>query len=157
MPLGWGHSWRATASVVPGFLAKEAVIGALATTYGIKENHQSNTKSEFISDLAIQGVSLKDATIQSGKMIISGIIPGVFSWEKDNDTTLITAIKKDFTPLTAISFMIFNLLLMSCTAVMGAIKHEFGGKFLLITLAITGGTAYTISFIVFQIGRLFVL
>ena len=157
MPLGWGHSWRATASVVPGFLAKEAVIGALATTYGIKENHQSNTKSEFISDLAIQGVSLKDATIQSGKMIISGIIPGVFSWEKDNDTTLITAIKKDFTPLTAISFMIFNLLLMSCTAVMGAIKYEFGGKFLLITLAITGGTAYTISFIVFQIGRLFVL
>lgn len=155
VPLGWGNSWRATASVVPGFLAKEAVIGALATTYGIQENNQSNKNTNFISDVISQGFALKDTMIQSGKMIISGIIPGVFSWEKNKNTRLIIAIKKDFTPLTAMSFMVFNLLLMSCTAVMGAIKQEFGGKFLLFTLAITGSTAYIVSFIVFQVGKLY--
>ncbi len=151
VPLGWGSSWRATAAVVPGFLAKEAVVGALMTTYNVQENEERK-KTTFFQDLSSQVILFKDAILQSGKMMLSGIVPGVFKWE-NNERPLVSSLQKDFTPLTAFSFMVFNLLLMSCTAVMGAIRQEFGVKFLLRALFITGGTAYMVSLIVFQVGR----
>lgn len=152
-PLGWGTSWRATAAVVPGFLAKEAVVGALMSTYNIEVKKDKKEESTLLTDISFQAISLKDACIQSGKAIVSGIIPGVFD-VKIRDTPLTSSLNKDFTPLTAFSFMVFNLLLMSCTAVMGAVRQEFGTKFLLTTLCITGGTAYLVSLFVFQFGRL---
>ncbi len=114
VPLGWGNSWEAVASVIPGFLAKEAVIGALTTAYGV----------------------------QSEKM------------ENKPNVSLHNALKKDFTPLTAFSFLVFNLLLMSCTAVMGAVRQEFGLKYLFFTFGMTFLTAYGSSFAVYQAGRL---
>lgn len=152
IPLGWGKSWRATAAVVPGFLAKEAVVGALMTTYNIQEHKEQKKKTTFLQDISYQIISLKDATLQSGTMMLSGIVPGVFKWE-NNEKPLTSSLGNDFTPLTAYSFMVFNLLLMSCTAVMGAVRQEFGAKFLLTTLLITGGTAYVVSLFVFQLGK----
>ncbi len=153
-PLGWGNSWRATASIIPGFLAKEAVIGALATTYNIPAPAPDTSGVVFISELVNQGVTLKDAVIESGTSIASGIVPGVFANGDPQNGALVSAIRKDFTPLAAASFLVFNLLLMSCTAVMGAIKQEFGMKFLLFTLVLTGSTAYVVSFAVYQLGIL---
>lgn len=152
LPLGWGNSWRATAAVVPGFLAKEAVVGALMTTYNVQEHKKQEKKTTLIQDILDQITSFKDATLLSGKMMLSGIIPGVFKWE-NNEKPLVSALGNDFTPLTAFSFMVFNLLLMSCTAVMGAVRQEFGAKFLITALLITGGTAYMISLFVYQLGR----
>lgn len=153
VPLGWGTSWRATAAVVPGFLAKEAVVGALMTTYNVGGDTAAPTYTTITHALMDQGIALKDAAIQSGKMIATGVIPGVFEWE-ETKTPLTSSLQKDFTPLTALSFMVFNLLLMSCTAVMGAVKQEFGGKFLFLSLIITGSTAYVVSMFIYQFGRL---
>jgi len=152
-PLGWGTSWRATAAVVPGFLAKEAVVGALMTTYNVESDTPSPVTMNILSAFIDQLILLKDAVIQSGKRIITGVVPGVFEWE-ETKTPLSFLLQRDFTPLTALSFMVFNLLLMSCTAVMGAVKQEFGGKFLFLSLIITGGTAYTVSLLVYQFGRI---
>ncbi len=151
-PLGWGNSWRATASIIPGFLAKEAVIGALATTYDIAAPAPDASGVVFISELINQGISLKEAIIESGTSIASGIVPGVFVNGDPQNGALVSALRTDFTPLAAASFLVFNLLLMSCTAVMGAIKQEFGMKFLLFTLVLTGSTAYIVSFAVYQLG-----
>lgn len=153
IPLGWGSSWRATAAVVPGFLAKEAVVGALMTTYNVEDEAPSPAFTNILYALFDQLILLKDAALQSGRRIVTGIIPGVFEWE-DTRTPLSSLLQKDFTPLTALSFMIFNLLLMSCTAVMGAVKQEFGGKFLFLSLLITGSTAYVVSLLVYQFGRI---
>lgn len=152
-PLGWGTSWRATAAVVPGFLAKEAVVGALMTTYNVESDIPSPVTMNILSSFVDQLISLKDAVIQSGKRIITGVVPGVFEWE-ETKTPLSSLLQRDFTPLTALSFMVFNLLLMSCTAVMGAVKQEFGGKFLFLSLIITGSTAYVVSLVVYQLGRI---
>lgn len=153
VPLGWGTSWRATAAVVPGFLAKEAVVGALMTTYNVEGDTPPPTSPHILSAFIDQLVSLKDAVIQSGKRIATGLVPGVFEWE-ETKTPLASLLHKDFTPLTALSFMVFNLLLMSCTAVMGAVKQEFGGKFLFLSLIITGSTAYIMSLFIYQFGRI---
>ena len=61
----------------------------------------------------------------------------------------------DFGPITAYSFMIFQLLCAPCFAAIGAIKREMGsGKWTAITIAYMCGFAYTISLIVYQIGGL---
>ena len=61
----------------------------------------------------------------------------------------------DFGPITAYSFMIFQLLCAPCFAAIGAIKREMGsGKWTAITIAYMCGFAYAISLIVYQLGGL---
>ena len=61
-----------------------------------------------------------------------------------------------FTPLTAYSFMIFNLLCAPCFAAMGAIRREMNNtKWTLASIGYMCLFAYVISLIVFQIGGLF--
>ena len=67
-----------------------------------------------------------------------------------------TVVGQAFTPLTAYSFMIFNLLCAPCFAAMGAIKREMNNsKWTLATIGYMCGFAYVVSLIVFQIGGLF--
>ncbi len=64
-------------------------------------------------------------------------------------------VAKDFTALTAYSFMIFQLLCAPCFAAMGAIKREMNnGKWTLAAIGYMTGFAYVISMIVYQIGGL---
>ncbi len=61
----------------------------------------------------------------------------------------------DFGPVTAYSFMIFQLLCAPCFAAMGAIKREMhSAKWTAITIAYMCGFAYAISMIVYQLGGL---
>lgn len=60
---------------------------------------------------------------------------------------------KDFTALSAFSFMLFNLLCAPCFAAMGAIKREMNSsKWTLFAIAYLCVFAYSISFIVYQFG-----
>ena len=62
----------------------------------------------------------------------------------------------DFGPVTAYSFMIFQLLCAPCFAAIGAIKREMhSGKWTAITIGYMCGFAYVISLIVYQLGGLF--
>ena len=62
----------------------------------------------------------------------------------------------DFGPVTAYSFMIFQLLCAPCFAAIGAIRREMGNvKWTAITIGYMCGFAYAISMIVYQIGGLF--
>ena len=66
-----------------------------------------------------------------------------------------TLIAADFGPVTAYSFMIFQLLCAPCFAAIGAIKREMGsGKWTAITIGYMCGFAYAVSLIVYQIGGL---
>ena len=61
----------------------------------------------------------------------------------------------DFGPVTAYSFMIFQLLCAPCFAAIGAIKREMHStKWTAITIAYMCGFAYAISLIVYQLGGL---
>ena len=64
-------------------------------------------------------------------------------------------IKADFGPITAYSFMIFQLLCAPCFAAMGAIKREMGNaRWTAATIAYMCGFAYALSMIVYQLGGL---
>ncbi len=62
----------------------------------------------------------------------------------------------DFGPVTAYSFMIFQLLCAPCFAAIGAIRREMhSGKWTAITIGYMCGFAYAVSMIVYQFGGLF--
>ncbi len=65
-------------------------------------------------------------------------------------------VANDFGPVTAYSFMIFNLLCAPCFAAIGAIRREMNSaKWTWGTIGYMCGFAYLISMIVYQIGGLF--
>src|SRR5690554_416986 len=62
-----------------------------------------------------------------------------------------------FTPLVALSFLIFILIYFPCVAVIAAIKKEAGSwKWAMFTIFYTTALAWIMSFAVYQIGSLFV-
>lgn len=64
--------------------------------------------------------------------------------------------REAFTPLSAYSFLIFNLLCAPCFAAMGAIKREMNSaKWTLFAIGYQCVFAYVIALIVYQLGALF--
>jgi ferrous iron transport protein B len=85
------------------------------------------------------------------------IIPGINlmgTTAEAEDTALSLALRKQFTPLSALALLVFVLLYVPCVATLGAIRHEFGRSW-----AITSGLyqtllAWVAALIVYQVGRL---
>jgi len=65
--------------------------------------------------------------------------------------------KQVFSPLIALSFLIFILIYFPCVAVVAAIKKESGSwKWALFTIGYTTGLAWLMSFVVYQVGSLLI-
>lgn len=64
--------------------------------------------------------------------------------------------QKVFTPLVAFGLMLFVLIYFPCVAVIAAIKKESDIKWAIFTMIYTTGIAWMASFLVFQIGSLFI-
>ena len=60
-----------------------------------------------------------------------------------------------FDPIVAYSFMLFILLYFPCIAALAAIRREAGTKWMIFEIFYTTGVAWLISFIFFQVARLF--
>jgi ferrous iron transport protein B len=84
--------------------------------------------------------------------------------EESGNAHLIKQIQNDtypdgtpvFTPLTAISFLIFTLVYFPCVAVIAAIRKESASwKWAAFTIFYTTGLAYFLSLIIYQTGQLF--
>jgi ferrous iron transport protein B len=66
-------------------------------------------------------------------------------------------IAASFTTVSAFAYMAFNLLCMPCFAAVGTIKREMGSwKWTLRTIAFQMVTAWVVSFLIYQIGSLFI-
>ena len=108
-----GLDWRAGVSLVPGFVAKEIVVGSLGVLY-------------------YEGKSADETS-----------------------TGLISSIKKNFTPLTALVFMLFTLLYVPCLATVGVIRRETGSwKWALFSIGYSLVLAYVVCLLVYQVGRI---
>ena len=75
----------------------------------------------------------------------------------EDDANLLAAIAQHYTPISAYSFMVFNLLCAPCFAAMGAIKREMNnGKWTLAAIGYMCGFAYLVALIIYQLGGLLV-
>ena len=171
-PLGCGN-WEASGSLITGFIAKEVVVGTMSQIYGSEEEAAAVTEAveeatpgeveeeeatpTFFEDLGGIVTSFIDATVDTVKTVIS-IIPGVDliggEEEEEGDTALLTGLQQNFTPLSAVAFMVFVLLYTPCMVAIAAQRAEFGTKWMLFGAGYLLILAWVVSVIVYQGGRL---
>ena len=168
---GWSFIKRAgtiilASSIILWFLQG---FGFVDGQFGMVEDNNSSILAAIGSAVCIIFAPLGFGDWQSAVAVFTGLIAkenvvstlGVLfhiAGEVDeNSPELWTAVAAHYTPLTAYSFMIFNLLCAPCFAAMGAIKREMNNwKWTLGAIGYMCGLAYVVSFIVYQIGSLFV-
>ena len=94
----------------------------------------------------LSGLIAKEAVVSTLQVLYAAPDTGV----------LVGMLPQHFSPLSAYSFLVFTLLYPPCVAAMAAIRRELGSrKHLWMSIGIQMGTAYVVSLIVYQIGRLF--
>ncbi|MDR1699374.1 MAG: ferrous iron transport protein B [Prevotellaceae bacterium] len=105
----------------------------------------------------ISGVAAKEIVVSTLNIIYTGEDTG------GNENLLIKRMKADayedgkpvFTPLVALSLILFVLLYFPCVAAITAVKNETGSwRWAFFVMGYTLALAWTVSFIVFQTGRL---
>ncbi len=122
-----GFDWKMTISILSGIAAKEIVVSTLAVLYLVDENVQ--TQSASLID------KLQNQTHTDGPKMGEPV----------------------FTPLVALSFMLFVLLYFPCIGVIAAISRESGSwKWGMFTVFYTTMIAWLVSFAVYQIGSLII-
>jgi len=154
-PLGFGN-WETGGALVTGFMAKEIVVSTMSQIYLGGEETQIVEETTFGEDLIGIGQGFVDATVSSGKILLS-IIPGVNLMDEEaegEDTALSIALRNSFTPLSAVALLVFVLLYVPCVATLGAIKHEFGNSWAVTSAVYQTAVAWIAAFIVYQGGRL---
>lgn len=153
-PLGFGE-WRPTVGVATGWIAKEMVVVTMAQLYDdaspeYLEEYFSKYDSDKLEEWGFEdGVYDEEAAFE--------IYSEVVLWEGEDEGALVSMKDDIKTKPAAYSYMVFNLLCMPCFAAVGAMKKE------LKTIKSTAGavgvqmlTAYIVSFIIYNIGMLFI-
>ena len=154
-PLGFDN-WETGGALVTGFMAKEIVVSTMSQIYlgeGEAEIPETTTLGE---DLLGIGQGFLEATISSGKILLS-IIPGVNLVDEDaerEDTALSIALRNHFSPLSAAALLVFVLLYVPCVATLGAIKHEFGTSWAVTSAVYQTVVAWFVALLVYQGGHL---
>ena len=94
----------------------------------------------------------------AAKEVIVSTMGTLYSIEEagEQSSPLKTALSKNYTPLVGYNFMLFTLLYFPCLAAMVIFRREAGTKEMLFQMGYTLLLAWTVSFLVFQIGRLFI-
>jgi ferrous iron transport protein B len=154
LPLGFGNRWEPVAAILPGFMAKEMVVGTLGVVLSVQQEPAKQGNTSFSQDLLAQGQSFLNAGQKAISSISGNLLPAPFVLDAGSDSPLTAKIREAFTPLSAFSYMVFNLLLLSCISVVGAVVHEFGRSYMGFILFLTCGTAYTVAALVYNGGLL---
>ncbi len=152
-PLGFGN-WETGGALVTGFMAKEIVVSTMSQIYLDDEEAQSSEPTSLSEDLVGIGGGFVDAVLSSGRILLS-IIPGVNLVDEDTeseDTVLSIALRERFTPLSAVSLLVFVLLYVPCVATLGAIKHEFGASWAVTSAVYQTAVAWIVAFLVYRAG-----
>jgi ferrous iron transport protein B len=156
-PLGFG-TWEAASALLTGVIAKEIVVGTMAEIYAPEAAEEDAAEAPTLGeDLREMAVSLGGAFTQAGANVVStfGVSGMSFEAEEEGPAGLADAVKAAFTPLTALSFMLFVLLYMPCVVVAIAMRQEFGGwKWFGVAFAYQTALAWSVALLVFQGGRL---
>lgn len=154
-PLGFGN-WESGGALVSGFMAKEIVVSTMSQIYLGDAEPVESEPTTFSEDLTTIGKGFVEATVSSGKILLS-ILPGVNLVDESaesEDTVLSLALRDHFSLLGALSLLVFVLLYVPCVATLGAIKHEFGASWAVTSAIYQTAVAWIVAFIVYQTGLL---
>lgn len=167
-PTGFGDRWETVAAIPPSIAAKEVVVGFLAQALPLAEEAEAEeeiAETTFGEDLMEQvkgfGGAVKDSVVGMLSLDVEGLFTTPDAEEIEEEGRGIVQAtanlwpNDELAPLRAYSFMVFILLVVPCVATLGAIKHEFGWRYLGFVVSIMLVVPYIASTLVFQIGKLF--
>jgi ferrous iron transport protein B len=159
-PAGFGE-WEQSGALLTGFVAKEVVVSTMAQLYAVEGEEEATGDPGFVDDLSEIGSSFVEATVDTFKAIPGVVGLDFFDLEVEGDTSLQTAVRGSFEEssggygsLAALGFMVFVLLYTPCMAAVGAFRHEFGTKWMWVSVIGQFLIAWVGAIVVFQGGKL---
>ncbi len=98
---------------------------------------------------AVAGLAAKENIVSTLNILLNA---------EDAGAEFAEAVSKVFNPVSGYSYAVFNILCAPCVAAIGAIHREMGSlKWTLIATGYQTLLAYSVSFVIYQIGRVVVL
>jgi ferrous iron transport protein B len=163
-PLGFG-SWETSGALVTGFVAKEVVVATLIQTYAVETEvvAEEAEPTSFGADLLGIVTSFFTATSDALRALpsIIGIDLSAAEAEEEAPGGLNAAIESGFAAssgghgaLAALAFLVFVLLYTPCMVATAAARHEFGNRWMWLSIVGQFAVAWLAALIVFQGGRL---
>ncbi len=143
--------WRLVGSLIPGFIAKEVVIGSLAVSYLGGEAVQSIGFLEGVRTILSAFGTAVFETLKGIPALF--YLPGVELTASGGK--LGEVMRQVLTPRSALAYMVFVLLYTPCVATVSAIRQEFGGKWATVSVAYQLLTAFVVSWMVYAASGLF--
>ncbi|MBR5876529.1 MAG: 50S ribosome-binding GTPase [Akkermansia sp.] len=168
-PLGWGD-WKPAVATITGFIAKENVVATLGLLYPAPEDDEQATEDAPTDELprtadigkanALSALTMAlwqtNATARDAKPVE---IDTAEEEEDENAEAIGVAANVNaagaFTALSAVSFLLFNILCAPCFAACGAIRREMNSaRWTWLAIGFMCIWAYIVSFCTYQIGTL---
>ncbi len=150
-PLGFGN-WQAAGSLATGLVAKEVVVSSMAVIYLGDEPAAPPQSVDVAADLRAVVVGFGQAVADSVRIVLS-MIPGVDLLGDEPaqaNTALSQALQANFTPASALAFLVFVLLYAPCVATLGALRSEFGGRWMAFSFVYLLALAWIAGFVTYQ-------
>lgn len=142
--------WHLAGALVPGFVAKEVVVGSLAVSYfGASGEVASLTLGSGLEQIA---VSFMEAIIDTFKAVFQ--LFGLVSFGDDSDggsAGLAAKILTCASPRAILAYMVYVLLYMPCVGTLSALKTEFGWKWTGFSIAYSLIVAWILAVIVYHL------
>ncbi|MFC6748230.1 nucleoside recognition domain-containing protein [Deinococcus aquaticus] len=150
-PLGFGN-WQATGALVPGFIAKEVVVGTLGQIY-LGEQAAAPAPLGLVAGITQTLGAAWDAVKASVSALPTVLALPSLSADAsaDTQTPLAAALARAFTPASGLAYLVFVLLYTPCIATVGAMAQEHGRRVAWVTVAYQLATAWIVGLIVYQI------
>ncbi len=150
-PIGIDN-WKATTSLIPAFLAREIVISSMGTIYtsaeGIEPQEEGFDAAEAFKEQVVGlGLAFRDALGSLFTLSITSLQVE----EEEGEDTLRELIRRDFTPASAMSFMVFILIYTSCLGTYAVMVREIGKLRATLFLGYSFVMAWLVGFVVYRL------
>jgi ferrous iron transport protein B len=159
-PLGIGD-WEQSGSLLSGFVAKEVVVSTMAQLYVTEVETTPDATNSFVADLAEIGTTFLEAGADTVRALPRVIGIDFLGFSDTSDSRLHAAVSASFDESSnghgrpaALGFMVFVLLYTPCMAAVGAFRHEFGTRWMWVSVIGQFAIAWLGAFLAYQGGRL---
>ncbi len=155
-PLGFGN-WQATGALVPGFIAKEVVVGTLGQIYLGEQSAPPSALGVLAGakEVAVGTWTAVTSSLAALPTVIALPQLGAGVTSTEQQSPLAGALARAFSPAAGLAYLVFVLLYTPCIATVGAIAAEHGRRVAWVTVAYQLACAWLLALITFQIARFF--
>jgi ferrous iron transport protein B len=148
-PLGI-EDWRLVGALVPGFVAKEVVVGTLGVSYLGSQAGTALGLNEGLQALGQALVAALQGTLNAFPAMVG--LPQLVSAPPEVPGGLPGALSASVSPAGALAYMTFVLLYTPCVATMAAQAREFGRRWAAASAAWQLTLAWLAGLLVYQVG-----